>query len=120
MTLEELRYHHWEPISVTLNRETVSGYVHENNFREVPAEIFLSLECGRIINTLLNCSEQVILASSSLDIKKTLPIGATVIVSTHVSDLRRLKGQAYVTIKQDYYLSDQLVAELTQIMTLKT
>ena len=29
MTLEELRYHHWEPISVTLDRETVTKYVPE-------------------------------------------------------------------------------------------
>ncbi len=119
MTLEELRYHHWEPISVTLDRETISSYVHEYDVREVPAEIFLSLECGRIISTLLNCSEQVILASSSLDINQTLPIGADVIVSTHVSDLRRLKEQAFVTIKQDYSWNEQHVAELTQIIMLK-
>ena len=120
MILEELRYHSWEPISVHLDSETVSRYSAENDSKEVPAEVLLNLECGRIINTLLNYSEQVFLASSSLDIRQFLPIGTTVTISTSIHDLRCLKEQAFVTIKQEYSWNDRPVAELTQVMVLKS
>ena len=53
MTLEELRYHHWEPLSVTLDHELISRYVPDKDIQEIPAEAFLNLECQRIIDTLL-------------------------------------------------------------------
>ena len=119
MTIEELRYRRWEPIPVVLNHELISRYATNANSCEIPAEVFLNLECQRVIDTLLGCSEQVMLASSSLEMKQVIPIGAMVVVSTYVSDLRCLKEQSFVTVKQDYRCDDQVAATLTQVMTLK-
>ena len=118
MTLEELRYHRWEPISVTLDQGLVSRYVPGNDAREVPAEVFLNLECQRVIDTLLGCSKQVLLASSSLDIKRAVSFGMTVDIDTRVSALRTLKEQSFVTIEQTYSMDDQTIAVLTQVLVL--
>ena len=96
MTLEELRYHCWEPISVTLDHELVSKYGTTDYC--VPPEALLNLECKRIVDTLLDCSDQVLLANSSLEINCTIPVGTMVEIDTRISDLRIFKGQAFVTV----------------------
>ena len=118
MTLEELRYHRWEPLSVTLDHGLVSRYVPNKDIQDIPAEVFLNLESQRIIDTLLDCSDKVLLANSSLEINRAAIIGTEVDIATRVSGMHILKGQAFVTVEQTYSKDDQIVALLTQVLVL--
>ena len=119
MTLEELRYHRWEPLSVVLDKDLISKFVPLDGSK-VPAEVYLNLECGRVVETLLSCSDSVVLAKTDLKILKDIPVGSAIDISTKVADLRSTGGASFVTVEQEYSFSGRAVATLTQILAIKS
>ena len=71
------------------------------------------------MDTLLSFSDQLILASTALEIKHAVPVGETIDIDTHVTDLHLFKGQVFITVRQDYSLGGATIAALTQVLRLK-